>query len=74
LSSVTTLRFDNGLCFEIPKYAHCFLLNSRHFEVWRHMSSQASMRRVQRCQIKLSWVTLSYSVGGFILLFQVWKL
>jgi hypothetical protein len=33
LSSVTTLHFDNGLCFEKPKYAHCFLLNSSHIEL-----------------------------------------
>jgi hypothetical protein len=46
LSTVTTLLFDNGLCFEKPKYAYCFLLHGLHFEVWRHIFSQASMRRV----------------------------
>jgi hypothetical protein len=35
------------------KYAHCFLLNSRHFEVGRHTFSQTSVGRVQRCQIQL---------------------
>jgi hypothetical protein len=50
--NVSSVR-DNGLCFGKPKYAHCFLFNSRHFEVWHHISSQTSMRRVQCCQIKL---------------------
>jgi hypothetical protein len=55
------LRFDNGLCFEKPKYAHCFLLNSRHFDIWRHIFSQTSKRRVQRCHIKLS--ELDFTIG-----------
>jgi hypothetical protein len=46
LSSVTTLRFDNGFYFEKPKY-----------EVWRHIFSQTSMRWIQRCQINF----LSYT-------------
>jgi hypothetical protein len=47
LLSVTTLRLGNGFCFEKSKYDHCVLLNSRHFEASRHISSQTSMRTVQ---------------------------
>jgi hypothetical protein len=53
LSSVTTLPFDNGLCSEKSKYAHCSFLNSRRFEEWLHIFSQISMRPEELSEIEL---------------------
>lgn len=36
-----TLLFDNGICFEKPKYALCFLLNSHHFEACITVASRS---------------------------------
>jgi hypothetical protein len=71
LSSVTTLLFDNGLCFEKIKVRRFLLLNSRHFEVWRHIFSYTPMRRVQRYQIKLFELHFHIPVAVLFYCFQI---
>lgn len=61
--------WEQTLFFKKPKYIHCFLLNSHHFEARGHFSSQTFLQRVRHLLNKTSRVTLSCSVSKLLRLF-----
>jgi hypothetical protein len=67
------LLFDNGLCFENPKYAHWFLWKSSFWGMTSYFLSD-NKAAITSLTNKTFWVSFSYSVSSFILFFHIWKL